>query len=140
MTDSQKMIVVGVDGSPSSNRALTWALAQAGVTGATVHAVTAWEYPNLYGGYPGTQSMDWAANARLTLDTALSASLGKQSADVVSAVVEGHPAKVLLDAAAQAELLVVGSRGHGGFVEMLLGSVAQHLVAHAACPVLVVRA
>jgi nucleotide-binding universal stress UspA family protein len=53
--------------------------------------------------------------------------------------VMGHPAKVLLDAAADAALLVVGSRGRGGFTGMLLGSVSQHVIARAACPVVVVR-
>jgi nucleotide-binding universal stress UspA family protein len=54
-------------------------------------------------------------------------------------VVMGHPAKVLLDAAADASLLVVGSRGRGGFTGVLLGSVSQYVVARAACPVVVVR-
>jgi nucleotide-binding universal stress UspA family protein len=53
--------------------------------------------------------------------------------------VQGHPAQVLLDASARAELLVIGSRGHGGFVEALLGSVGQHCVHHATCPVVVIR-
>jgi len=58
---------------------------------------------------------------------------------VRSQVVNGYPAKVLLDAAAGADLLVVGSRGHGGFAEALLGSVGQHCVHHAHCPVLIMR-
>ena len=53
--------------------------------------------------------------------------------------VQGHPARVLLDASAGAELLVIGSRGHGGFVEAMLGSVGQHCVHHATCPVVVIR-
>jgi len=54
-------------------------------------------------------------------------------------VAEGHPAKVLLDAAVGAVMVVVGSRGHGGFVGALIGSVSQHVVAHAPCPVVVIR-
>ena len=54
-------------------------------------------------------------------------------------VAEGHPAGVLLAQVEGADMLVVGSRGHGGFTGMLLGSVSQHVVAHAPCPVVVVR-
>ncbi len=54
-------------------------------------------------------------------------------------VVEGAPAKVLIDHSADADLLVVGSRGHGGFAGMVLGSVSQHLAAHANCPIVIVR-
>jgi nucleotide-binding universal stress UspA family protein len=54
-------------------------------------------------------------------------------------VVQGHPAQVLLDASAGAELLVIGSRGHGGFVGAMLGSVGQHCVHHATCPVVIIR-
>ena len=58
---------------------------------------------------------------------------------ITQKVVEGNAARVLLDASAGADLLVVGSRGHGGFVEALLGSVGQHCVHHATCPVVVIR-
>ena len=59
--------------------------------------------------------------------------------DVRTLVEEGNPAKVLIERSKEADLVVVGSRGHGGFAGMLLGSVSQHLVAHAECPVVVVR-
>ena len=58
---------------------------------------------------------------------------------VSSTVREGNPAKILLEAADGADLLVVGSRGHGGFAEALLGSVSQHCVHHAPCPVVIIR-
>ncbi len=131
-------IVVGVDGSPASVDALKWAIRQAALTGAAVEAVLAWQYPMAYGGYPGSGDIDWPANARTALDTALAEAVDSNAA-VSRRVVEGHPAQVLIDAAAGADLLVVGSRGRGGFVGMLLGSVSEHVSAHAPCPVLVVR-
>jgi nucleotide-binding universal stress UspA family protein len=132
-------IVVGVDGSESSVGALRWAVHQALLTGDAVHAVTSWALPTTYGYMPVVE-FDWAKNAGTILDHALTSALGDSGAkDVCRHVVEGHPALALLDAAAEATLLVVGNRGHGGFVGMLLGSVSQHVVCHAPCPVVVVH-
>jgi nucleotide-binding universal stress UspA family protein len=139
MTGTAGRIVVGVDGSAASTDALVWAARPAGLTGAAVEAVIAWHDPMVYGGYPIPATVDWADNARKVLDTAIDQALGASASTVTSRVVEGHPAKVLIEASAGAEVLVVGSRGHGGFAGMLLGSVSEHVVAHAACPVLVVR-
>jgi len=140
MTQLQERIVVGVDGSPASIDALRWATRQASLTGAAVEAVIAWQYPMVYGGYPTTGNIDWQANAQTILDIAVDeADLPAQTGPLTRKVVEGHPAKVLVDAAAGAALLVVGSRGHGGFAGMLLGSVSEHVSAHARCPVLVIR-
>jgi nucleotide-binding universal stress UspA family protein len=100
--------------------------------------VIAWHFPNLYG-YPMTDGEDWAADAQVALTTALDTVLGNDKSKVSSTVVQGYPAKALLDAAAGADLLVVGNRGHSEFTEMLLGSVSQHVVTHATCPVLVIR-
>ena len=131
-------IVVGVDGSASSVDALRWALRQAARTGDHVKAVTAWDYPNMYG-FPLTLDLDWEATARQALDESVQQAAGTDHTDVSTAVMRGNPTQVLVQAAAGAELLVVGNRGHGGFTEMLLGSVSSHVVAHASCPVLVVR-
>jgi len=131
-------IVVGVDGSPSSVRALSWALAQGVLTGAEVRAVIAWDYPAAYGAYPMSDDLDWAALARSTMDEALDAAAGDTDKVSVS-IVQGNAAQVLLDVSSGANLLVVGNRGHGGFVELLLGSVSERVIAHAACPVLVMR-
>jgi Universal stress protein UspA and related nucleotide-binding proteins len=138
MTNKPARIVVGVDGSSSSLQALKWAVDHAVLTGATVQAVIAWQVPNLYG-YPVTDGEDWGKDAQQAINVALDTVLGKDSAKVSSTVIQGYPAKVLLDAAAGADLLVVGNRGHSEFTEMLLGSVSQHVVTHATCPVLVMR-
>ncbi len=137
-----RRIVVGVDGSESSAAALRWAVRQAELTGDAVDAVIAWHIPASYGpyGYAYTPVIDYAGLAKTVLsETIEKAVIQGTSVDVRQHVVEGNPARVLLDAAAGADLLVVGSRGHGGFTEMLLGSVGQHCVHHAPCPVVVIR-
>ena len=138
-------IVAGVDGSPSSMSALRWAIRQAALTGATVDAVMAWHYPVAAGGYGWAPTgmegtFDFRDNAEKTIADAISSAVAPGTDVPVRArVVEGIPAQVLLDAADGADLLVVGSRGHGGFTEALLGSVSQHCVHHAHCPVVVIR-
>lgn len=138
-------IVVGVDGSPSSRAALCWAVRQARMTGGTVDAVIAWQIPMVIGGYGWApvyveEEGDFEEDARKTLDAVISQEVRPADGALVrSRVVKGHPAQVLLDAAADASLLVVGSRGHGGFAEALLGSVGHHCVHHAHCPVLIMR-
>ncbi|MDQ2846368.1 MAG: universal stress protein [Actinomycetota bacterium] len=139
MTQPQERIVVGVDGSSASIDALKWAIRQASLTGAVMEAVIGWQYPTVYGGYPLADTTDWPSNAKGILDTAVDEAIGAGNTQIARKVVEGHPAQVLMDAAAGAGLLVVGSRGHGGFTGMLLGSVSAHVATHAPCPVLVVR-
>ena len=136
--EREHKIVVGVDGSVPSKAALAWAIRQAKLTGAAVQAVIAWEYPPSYGYVaPGVNFEEIAAE---TLAAAIAEVAGPdEPVTIRSAVVEGNPTRALLDASARAELLVVGSRGHGGFVEALLGSVGQHCVHHATCPVVVIR-
>jgi nucleotide-binding universal stress UspA family protein len=133
-------IVVGVDGSESSKQALVWAVRQARLTGAVVEAVIACEYLNAYG-YPlpvrGVDIFELATKAVKDAITEISADT--DGAAVRYRVVEGNPARVLLDASTGADLLVVGSRGHGGLGEALLGSVGQDCVHHATCPVVVIR-
>jgi nucleotide-binding universal stress UspA family protein len=135
-------IVVGVDGSDSSLDALRWAAAQARVTGAELVAVTAWSfpptsYPVLAGYMPMPVTADLEKETRIALERLVRDTLGE--VEVTLSVPEGHPAVVLIDAARGADLLVVGCRGHGGFVGALVGSISQHLVAHAPCPVVVFR-
>ena len=132
-------IVVGVDGSAASVDALRWAARQAELTGSRLEAVIGWTYPVIYGNEFVSETADWAALARTALDTAL-AEVGRfDGLSCTRTVTEGHPAAVLVAASADADLLVVGSRGHGGFAGMLLGSVSEQVIAHADCPVVVVR-
>ena len=139
-------IVVGVDGSDSSQAALHWAHDEAAHHGASLTVVTAWHLPTLpmsppFGSLPedgyDTQPKK---NALAVLDR-LVAGLGARepAVDVRSSIVEGNPAKVLIERSEDCDLLVVGSRGLEGFAGMLLGSVSQHVVAHARCPVVVVK-
>jgi nucleotide-binding universal stress UspA family protein len=134
-------IVVGVDGSPLSVAALRWALRQAELTGAAVDVVYAWHMPAADGWAPAmelAQSLVRAGEQGL-VDAVAEVAGDRPAVPVHTRVTEGNAAAVLLQAAEGAALLVVGSRGHGGFVGALLGSVSQHCVQHAPCPVVVVR-
>jgi len=135
------VIVVGVDGSESSLQALQWAVGLTDATGAKLEAVMAWEWPNVWGPTPTwPPDQDPAEETRKLLAQAVDSVLGPGSAQKVQQVVtEGHAASVLIAASEHADLLVVGSRGHGTFAGALLGSVSQHCVTHAVCPVVVVR-
>ncbi len=133
-------IVVGVDGSDTSQEALRWALRQAKLAGGRVEAVTAWHYPASYGWEPAGIDADFEGDARRILAAALTAVTGLEpEVPVLPLVTEGYAADVLLHAAKGADLLVLGSRGHGGLASALLGSVSLHCVLHAHCPVLVLR-
>jgi nucleotide-binding universal stress UspA family protein len=141
--EAGRRIVVGVDGSASSKAALAWAARQARLTGAAVEAIIAWEYPATYGyTMPAAPEINYNYEeiaAEVAASTIAEVCGQGEPVKISPRVVEGNAAQALLDASAGAELLVVGSRGHGGFVEALLGSVGQHCVHHATCPVVVVR-
>ncbi|MFJ9775100.1 universal stress protein [Kitasatospora sp. NPDC101157] len=142
MTGSPR-IVVGVDGSPASEQALRWAIDYAKAVGGTIDAVAAWEYPAFYG-WGGTTVPADVYNPEELAGRTLSESVLKvvgQDAGVLirESVVPGNAAGALLQVAKGAALLVVGSRGLGGFSGVLLGSVSRHLTEHAPCPVVVVR-
>lgn len=136
----QRRIVVGVDGSVPSKAALSWAVEQARLTGAAVEAVIAWEIPATYGYPVPVSAVDWEQLAKQAVSEAV-ADVADGAAPVMATyrVVQGNAAQVLLEESAGADLLVVGNRGHGRFVEALLGSTGQHCVQHATCPVVVIR-
>lgn len=134
-------IVVGVDGSTAPARALDWALGQAEATGAVVEAVTVWNIPAGYGYGPTViDGEDLADAAGRSLDQAVAAATeARPTVTVERAIRRGHAAAVLIEVASNAQLLVVGSHGRGGFASALLGSVNLHCTQHATCPVVVVR-
>jgi nucleotide-binding universal stress UspA family protein len=137
-------VVVGVDGSPESVEALAWAASYAAATGATITAVHAWHYPAAgpvpAGRPPQPVTDEVTAMMQESLDKALTQVFGTTKPEKVGTkVAYGHPAMVLANESAGADLLVVGNRGHGAFHGMLLGSVSIHCVNTASCPVVVVR-
>jgi nucleotide-binding universal stress UspA family protein len=138
-------IVVGVDGSETAELATRWAAREARLRGATLELVTAWKIaPDAYGyGYvaiPEEFLKDLAKGAEDTVAAAAEVVRAQApDAEVETKVVEGQAARVLLDEAEGADLLVVGSRGLGGFRELMLGSVSQQCAHHARCPVVIVR-
>jgi nucleotide-binding universal stress UspA family protein len=137
---TRPVIVVGTDGSPGSIRALRWALRQAQATGAEVRVLFAWEITVPLGYVPNLDDPDWWADlAQKAVDEAAAAE-PDVSVPITTEVVNGHPANVLVEASKAADLLVVGSRGHGRVLEMVLGSVSNHCTHHAQCSVVVVRA
>jgi nucleotide-binding universal stress UspA family protein len=140
-------ITVGVDGSERSRRALDWAIREAGLRGApltvlAVHQVAS----NYWTGHaehypadaPGTEAVRKAAEDAVQQAVGQAGDPGPASVTVRA--VSGLPAQELVAASADADLVVVGARGGGGFSKLKLGSVTNQVVAHASCPVVVVQA
>ena len=138
---SAAAVVVGVDGSTASIDALRWAADYARLSGSPLLAVSAWHWPvTMVISVPAPEGFDPMAEAQQTLDAILADELGTDPGfPVTTRVTEGAAALALVDASHGARLLVVGSRGHGGFAGLLLGSVSEQCTHHAACPVVVVR-
>jgi nucleotide-binding universal stress UspA family protein len=141
-------IVVGVDSSDGAKEALRFALKEAKLRQTTLRVVHAWQF-----GYIGVSGMEGFSpvvggdlselrhNAALALDATLYEVVPHSNGTEIERVlVEGAPATALVDESRHADLLVVGSRGHGGFAGLLLGSVGQQCAHHAACPVVIVPA
>jgi nucleotide-binding universal stress UspA family protein len=137
-------VVVGVDGSAAARAALEWAVQDARRRGCRVDAVSAWhpDYGFVIGAESAAVVMSMSpeamrAAAQAGLDKAVE---GLEGVEIRRILVEADPRTALVDASEDAELLVVGNRGHGAIVEAILGSVSSHCVHHAACPVVVIRA
>lgn len=138
MSVEPQRIVVGVDGSDLSIRALRWALQYAEKFGGQVKAVIAWHFPAAYGATP----INW--DPELSAQTVLKESLDAASdvgagVPIEAVVVSGWPANVLTDEAEGADLLVLGAKGHSPLARALLGSTSIHCISHARCSVMVVR-
>jgi nucleotide-binding universal stress UspA family protein len=139
---SNTLIVVGVDGSDGGRRALRWALRHAAQTGGSVEAVIAWSWDDI-DRVPIAPSSPSEARERATklleheVQSALHEWLDTPPA-VSRHVVEGRPSQVLIDAAADAAMLVLGSHGHGRMFHLTLGGVSEECIRHGSCPVVVV--
>ena len=136
-------ITVGIDGSPESLHALRWAITEARRRGSSVHVVHAWQLP-YHQGYLGHLALNrfrepLAEAADHTLTTALiDPTINTEWVSITSTAIHGPPAQVLIDMAANSELLVVGSRGRGGFTGLMLGSVSQQCAQGTPCPIVIV--
>jgi nucleotide-binding universal stress UspA family protein len=140
-------LVVGVDGSETSTWAVRWAAREANLRGANLELVSAWEVPISDVGFGfglGGVSEETLKALQQSAEEILAGAahvVREEASDVEieTRVVEGQAADVLIEASRAAGLLVVGSRGMGGFRELMLGSVSQQCAHHATCPVVIVR-
>lgn len=136
-------IVVGVDGSPLSITALRWAVRLESTVGGPIRAIAAWHPPTNGVAFAPYTGVEWnpEEDAVEILEAALTEAFGDERPEGLAAkVVEGFPAKVLIDESRGASMVLVGSRGLGGFMGLLLGSVSRAVAEHAQCPVMVVHA
>lgn len=136
-----RRVVVGIDGSRAAHRALRWAADEASLRGIELDVIHAWSVPAMASSWapvpqPGIVELERASH-ELVAETLADVDLGGLVPRV--AVTHGPPGPVLVDASRGADLVVVGSRGLGGFKELLLGSVGQHVSHHATCPTVVLR-
>jgi nucleotide-binding universal stress UspA family protein len=142
--EDQPLIVVGIDGSDESARALEWATDEAELRGSRLRVVTAWHVPvavysSGYTPMVAPSAQESSEHAAHTIAEGAAAELRERGFDADAVVEYGSAAQALVDASAEADMLVVGSRGHGGFTGLLLGSVSTQCAHHAQCPVVIVR-
>jgi nucleotide-binding universal stress UspA family protein len=136
----QARIVVGVDGSRHSHDALRWAAHFGRVFGARLDAVIAWDYPPGLGWSVVPDNWDPAGDMQKVLQETVADVFGDDPpAEMQLQVHEGGAAEILIKASKGAIMVVVGSRGHGGFAGLLLGSVSANVAEHAPCPVLIIH-
>jgi len=150
MQKAPHRIVVGVDGSANSKAALRWAAKLAPTLDAHLDVVTAWQFPvlatmnpdfmsaGMLPAYPELWHPELDAK-KMQAATLLDVFKDEPPPGLTHAVEQGQASSVLIKAAEGADMLIIGSRGHGGFAGLLLGSVSRTCVEHAKCPVLVVH-
>jgi nucleotide-binding universal stress UspA family protein len=136
-----RVVVVGIDGSAASFEALEWAAHQADMTNASLEIVMTWNWPMTYGwAVPIPEGYDPEQDVRKALEQVETDVRTKHAKiEITARVLQGHPAQILVEESKGADLLVVGSRGHGEFVGMVIGSVSEYCATNAHCPVLVHR-
>lgn len=134
------IIVVGVDGSENAHRALAWAVGQAEATGDSVRVLHSWTFPAAAEGADGLPHVDFAAAASKVLDEAVASIGDATGVQIDTEIANDLAAQALIRESETADLVVVSSRGKGGFAGLLLGSVAQQVAQHARCPVVIVPA
>jgi nucleotide-binding universal stress UspA family protein len=133
-------ILIGVDGSDASIDALRRGAILATALDAPLEAITTWEFPVVLDGYYPMDNWSPESDAQKILSTAIDQAFGDTPpAKLTRTTLQGFPARVLIEESARASMLVLGSRGHGGFAGLLLGSVSAACAQHAHCPVLVVH-
>ncbi|MCR2052683.1 universal stress protein [Actinomyces bowdenii] len=137
-----KVVLVGVDGSPESLAAMDWAVARAARQGWRVHVLCAYSLPSftaasLDGGYAALDDFAIRAGAQAVVDEAVARAEGS-GVTITSSLETGDPAGVLVDLSDETTISVVGTRGGGGFTDRLLGTVSSALPAHSHCPTVVV--
>lgn len=131
-------IIVGVDGSEASLEALRRAKDLARALNAQVEVIGCWDYPRMYDGYMVSGIEGFKESAEKVLNQAVTSIFGTDTpTNVTVSLMRGDPRPVLIKAGRNADLLVVGRRGHGRLAGLLIGSVSSYCIAHATCPVLV---
>lgn len=136
----QQTVAVGIDGSEESRNALRWAADYVGRVGGLVHAITVWHQPVQFGyRLPSSEQELEQAAKKLLDDITGSVQQDFAEVDLRPRLIRGHVVDELVGLSPQADLMVLGNKGHGAFTGMMVGSVALKLVHHARCPVLVVR-
>jgi nucleotide-binding universal stress UspA family protein len=139
MDGRDRIVVCGVDGSPASQRALEWAVAEAGYRGCRLRAVTAWSWDGVEGMLAAGSPADARGQAESVQRKALLAAMDNidDAPEVERRLVRGRPSEVLCIAGLDAEMLVVGSRGHTTVHGVFVGSTSQRVIRHVTCPVVV---
>ena len=139
--DTKRRILVGIDGSVHSKKALRWAVKMGLLLDCDIDAVTVWEYPVMLG-WEASAFNQWQPDkdAQRTLDDTFESVYGKiLPVGLTGRIAEGNPAGYLIDQSKDAEMLVLGSRGRGGFTGLLLGSVSRSCAERSQCPALIVH-